>query len=143
MLSKQCIQCRKNFSKPSNESKKNWNGRHKFCSRDCVNKSQKGKQLKNVDNKGKTPWNKGKHPNYVQEENHHNWKGENVSYTNLHVWVCRHKGSPNKCEHCGTTEKRMYHWANKSRKYKRKLDDWIRLCVPCHKKSDNIQPCDH
>lgn len=62
--------------------------------------------------------------------------GGSFGYDALHTWVYRHKGRPNKCEHCGTTEKRKYHWVNLSGKYKRNLDDWIRLCVSCHKKMD-------
>ncbi len=32
--------------------------------------------------------------------------------------------------------KKMIHWANISHKYKRDLDDWIEMCVPCHKAYD-------
>lgn len=110
----------------------NWANRHKFCSRKCVNNFQKGKPLKNIDYKKRTPWNKGKtFPQIIGEKNHL-WKGESVSYSNLHRWVYRHKGRPQRCEKCGTIEKRMYHWANISKKYTRDLNDWIRLCVPCH-----------
>ena len=61
------------------------------------------------------------------------WKGDKVGYYALHDWIERQLGKPKKCEECGTTENRMYHWANKSHKYKRELTDWLRLCVPCHK----------
>jgi hypothetical protein len=30
----------------------------------------------------------------------------------------------------------MYHWANISGTYERLREDWLRLCVPCHKKYD-------
>lgn len=66
-----------------------------------------------------------------------NWKGENASMVAIHAWVRRHRGIPQKCEHCGTTDASVYHWANKSHKYYRDLSDWIRLCVPCHSKYDN------
>ena len=136
MLSKDCLQCGEMFSKPYGESKKAWKERHKFCSRKCVNLFQKGKPLKHIDYSTRIPWNKGKKYPAITGEKHHFWKGDNVGYVNLHTWVYRHKGRPNKCEMCGTTEKRKYHWANKSKRYKRELDDWIRLCVPCHKKKD-------
>lgn len=68
-----------------------------------------------------------------------NWKGEKASYHAMHAWVARHRGKPQKCEHCGTTEKKMYHWANKSHEYKRDLNDWIRLCRPCHSRYDKLQ----
>ncbi len=70
-----------------------------------------------------------------------NWKGTKVSYRNLHRWVDRYLGQPIECEHCGLKEipkgmKRYFQWANKSKKYLRKLNDWIRLCVKCHKHYD-------
>lgn len=72
-----------------------------------------------------------------QHQPPNNWKGDKASYYAVHAWVARHRGRPQKCEHCGTTEKKKYQWANKSHEYKRDLNDWIRLCVPCHKKYDN------
>lgn len=64
------------------------------------------------------------------------WKGNKVGYHALHGWVKRWKGEPNLCEKCGTTTSRMYHWANIDHQYRRVLDDYIRLCVPCHKVYD-------
>lgn len=84
--------------------------------------------------KGCVSLNKGK--DGLKNELNPNWKGDNVGYISLHNWVKRYKGSPKKCEHCLSEEKKMYHWANKSHEYKRDLDDWIRLCVSCHKKYD-------
>jgi hypothetical protein len=64
------------------------------------------------------------------------WKGDNVKYCSLHQWLVRKKGKPSKCEHCGTTDIRRYQWANIDHKYRRNVDDFIRLCIPCHKKYD-------
>jgi len=61
-----------------------------------------------------------------------NWIGNKVSYQALHAWVRRHKGTPKKCEHCRSTEKKKYEWANVSKKYRRELSDWVRLCTKCH-----------
>lgn len=69
-------------------------------------------------------------------KNHHLWKGKKVSYKALHGWVCRVLGRPSKCEECGTTTAKRYHWANISGEYKRDFRDWKRLCVPCHVKFD-------
>lgn len=71
-----------------------------------------------------------------KDEKHPQWKGDEVSYVGLHMWIRRKLGKPNKCEHCKTEEERLYHWANISKEYKRELSDWIRLCVPCHKRYD-------
>lgn len=69
------------------------------------------------------------------------WKGDKVSYRGLHVWVEKHLGKPQKCEHCGINKipkgyKRYFQWANISHEYKRELTDWIRLCVKCHRAFD-------
>ena len=68
------------------------------------------------------------------KDNNSNWKGDNVKYQGLHKWIRINYGMPLRCEICGTIEKRMYHWANISKEYKRDISDWIRVCVPCHKK---------
>ena len=65
-----------------------------------------------------------------------NWKGDNVGKGALHDWVVRHLGKPQKCAKCGTTKSKQYDWANISRKYKRDLRDWIRLCKKCHIRFD-------
>lgn len=69
---------------------------------------------------------------------HYAWKGDMVGDVALHSWVKRQLGFPMKCEFCGFIANSRYkiHWANKSHKYKRDVKDWIRLCVPCHKRYD-------
>jgi hypothetical protein len=91
--------------------------------------------------KGRQAWNKGKSNVWFLGEKSKWWKGDDVGYFSLHCWVRRHLGTPNKCEHCGdeSLKRRQYHWANVSREYKRDLDDWIRLCVKCHKEYDRVQ----
>jgi hypothetical protein len=75
---------------------------------------------------------------FKEGKKHINWKGSKVSYSALHTWIIRHKGYPQKCEICGTTEPRKYEWANKDHKYQRNLDDFIRLCASCHRKYDRL-----
>lgn len=72
-----------------------------------------------------------------REKQSPNWKGNLVGHPALHDWVKRNLGKPSKCEHCKTTEAKKFEWANKSRKYKRDLNDWIRLCSKCHQLYDN------
>jgi len=67
--------------------------------------------------------------------NHYLFKGDKVGYVSLHGWVRRHKVDPKYCEHCKAEDKKLQ-WANKSHEYKRELDDWLRLCIPCHRKHD-------
>lgn len=64
------------------------------------------------------------------------WKGDKVSKVGLHQWVRRKRGTPSLCEVCGTTEKRKYEWANVDHKYRRVLEDFIRMCTSCHRKYD-------
>ena len=74
--------------------------------------------------------------NFGLNEKHPLWKGDSVSYFGLHAWIVRKLGKPNKCEFCGTTKKKRYHWASLSHKAKRDLSDYVRLCPSCHKKYD-------
>lgn len=127
-----CKKCRKEVkSYPSK--------RQLFCSYTCSKIGQRhvGKQ------KGSPAWNKGlkgfragEERPYAQmpkgEENI-KWIGNDVGYRALHAWVERQLGKPSKCSCC---RKVAYghgiHWANKSQKYLRDVNDWIRLCARCH-----------
>lgn len=71
-----------------------------------------------------------------KDENALHWKGDKVKYRGLHSYISKKFGTPQFCELCETTEKRKYHWAMKEKKYSRERKDWMRLCVPCHKKYD-------
>lgn len=92
--------------------------------------------------KGHIPWNKGLKGIHLSSKSefklgrkdakHPEWKGENASYYAKHAWVARWKGKPNLCEHCGTTTAKRFHWANIDNKYRRVLEDYIRLCAKCH-----------
>ena len=72
---------------------------------------------------------------------HWNWKENKVGYQALHEWLYKRKGKAIKCEICGNNKipkgkKRWFHWSNKSKKYKRDLNDWLQLCIKCHRKVD-------
>ncbi|QGH72440.1 MAG: hypothetical protein [Siphoviridae sp. ctpQM7] len=74
-----------------------------------------------------------------QGEKHPGWKGENVSYKCLHLWINARLGKEKVCQHCKTTNAKRYDWANINGKYKRDISDWIRLCRSCHIKMDQHQ----
>ncbi len=98
--------------------------------------------------KGQIPWNLGergrKYPAETRKkmslsrlgEKSPRWKGDNVGYGALHSWITRQKGTPLICEHCHRKNKRKYEWANISHKYKRDVNDFIRLCTRCHRRYD-------
>ena len=101
--------------------------------------------------KGKVAWNRGlkgiyttskkgkKFPQF-SSENHWNWKGDKVGNKAIHDWVVSHKGKAieYQCKHCN---KQAKHWANKDHLYKRNLDDFMALCVSCHRKYDYKYNC--
>lgn len=68
------------------------------------------------------------------------WKDEDeVSYRTLHQWVVYWKGSPETCEGCGKSglKAQQIQWANKDHKYRKVLEDYIRLCAQCHYNYDS------
>ena len=71
-------------------------------------------------------------------EKHYKWIGDKVSYRDIHLWVSRWKGKPDICEMCGRSglKGRFIVWANIDHKYRRILDDFIRLCSRCHSQYD-------
>ena len=56
--------------------------------------------------------------------------------TKFHQNVYKVRGKANRCDHCNTRDKRMYHWANLTGDYEN-VWDYDSLCVPCHYKYDN------
>ena len=83
--------------------------------------------------------NKGRINTWMMGLQNINWKGDDVGYRAKHNWVEGKLGKPHYCEHCKRSDlpHRNYHWANVSQKYLRKVNDWMRLCVSCHKKYDS------
>ena len=62
---------------------------------------------------------------------------DDAGYVAIHELIYKKLGKPKKCFNCGLSDQnRVYNWANIDHKYKRELKDWIRLCVPCHRKHD-------
>ena len=126
--------------------------RKKFCSHKCYWESKIGEKHSwgekisaRLKGKKKSPEhirkvieaNTGKKHTCMQGDKHFAWKGNKAHYDSIHDWVARYKGREKKCSNCKLNDpKRVYHWANISGEYTRDLDDWIRLCVPCHSKLD-------
>lgn len=71
---------------------------------------------------------------------HYEWKGEDVSYRNLHRWVERWLGKAKKCVKDLTHISTRYHWANISGEYKRDLSDWRELCPSCNLRERRVAP---
>ena len=74
----------------------------------------------------------------AKDENHPLWKGQKASYSAVHHWLHRKLGSAPLCQFCGKTEGK-FEWANKSREYKRDLEDWLSLCYSCHDTYDGAR----
>jgi hypothetical protein len=110
-------------------------GRGKFCSRTCAAEYNARKHIigfklgNSIGLDNLVPAKKGVHSA--------NYKGENVKYSGLHIWIRRQLGEPKKCEVCGSETAKKYEWANIDHKYRRNLIDWKRMCTSCHKKYDN------
>lgn len=142
-IQKNCKTCGKKFSVFPCRAQSAY-----FCSGSCArtgNKFNLGRiQAKETKEKIKITLlgrNAGdKNPNFGNRSPQ--WKGEKVKYAGLHNWVRRLLGTlPTHCEFCGTEGRKNgrnwnIHWANKSKKYQRSLEDWLRLCISCHRNYD-------
>ena len=102
------------------------------------------RNLKKFNDMKIAPWNKGVKGLHLspetefksgrKDEKMYNWKGDTASYHGIHAWVSRWKGKPKICEKCGRggLTGNKIHWANIDHKYRRVLDQYIRLCAKCH-----------
>jgi hypothetical protein len=96
--------------------------------------------------KGREVWNKDKTLPYMPHFGHRGkltneknplWKGDKVSFGGLHMWVRRKLGKPAECVYCGKVkDEGMIEWASVSHQAKRDLNDFIPLCVLCHRQYD-------
>lgn len=85
--------------------------------------------------KGHIPWNKGQ--KVEDETKSARWKGDKAGYFAIHVWVNKHLGKAKECTFClRTSEETRMEWANISKTYKRDLNDYMALCVKCHRNYD-------
>lgn len=78
-----------------------------------------------------------------QAKNNFLWRDNKNKYTKVHRWVSKILGRDSFCESCGTEEDRRYEWANISGEYKEEVEDWLRMCVPCHRKFDMTDEWKH
>lgn len=84
------------------------------------------------------------------------WVGDRASYGTIHNRLRKMRGTPSRCDHCGTTGtaaiyqwaldwdrvSEVKHWPKRRRgrvemlPYSTKVEDYIRLCLPCHRAFD-------
>lgn len=76
------------------------------------------------------------------------WKGENASFVSKHIVIHNRYGKADKCENLDCKYPRkdargrmmmkpaLYNWANLSGYYHRDMNDWVKLCVSCHRQFD-------
>jgi len=107
-----CKYCWCEYERRPSELKIHWSS---YCSDDCKHKSF-------------TP--------FFWEDNYQ-WKWDNITYRTIHRWVENNKWKAIVCSKCWKTkEEWMIHWSNIDHKYRRNLDDYVSLCVKCHKAYD-------
>ena|SRR3990167_11374 len=84
-----------------------------------------------------------------RDEKGGNWKGNEVGYMGIHLWLHRKFGKANKCENSKCLYPRvnkakqmifypkLFQWAKlRGKKYQRKKENFTMLCVSCHVKYD-------
>ncbi len=69
---------------------------------------------------------------------HSSWKGENVCYQAIHIWLRQKYGKASKCENsdCKFENPSRYEWASIVECPKRRKEDFKQLCPSCHRRLD-------
>lgn len=101
----------------------------KFCSKPCANKFRIQNQGGYKNPKGSVAKIGEKNPQFGKIK-------DNPSYSAIHHYIHKRLDpiKPLHCEHCRL--KKDLDLANKSRQYKRDLNDWLWLCRKCHQEYD-------
>ena len=69
-------------------------------------------------------------------EKNSTWRGPDATYAAFHKRVEVARGRPQSCAACDTQDpETAYEWANLSGRYD-EINDYVRLCIPCHRKVD-------
>lgn len=58
------------------------------------------------------------------------------NYNKVHQYIRRNWQPADFCTQCGNTEPRRYEWANVTGVYSKNLEDYLPMCVPCHRSFD-------
>lgn len=132
-----CLHCGKRVYRLPKDIKRGWS---KFCSHSCRAKSYYPRNIKafsggDIARKaGAKALSKFNQLVRSDETKSPSWKGAKVQYGGLHEWIVRRRGKPICCEMCGTKDpNEHYEWANINHEYRRDLNDYRRMCVPCHR----------
>ena len=139
MLKKKCKTCGKVFFKKSKWSYGEFKAR-KFCSHGCQRHTVKTRAKISKVKFGlkQLPQTRIKISLSLSGQKNPRWEGNKVGYDGIHDWIKSKLGKPKKCQHCGKDGLVgiQIQWANKDHKYKRNINDWLRLCASCHDKYD-------
>lgn len=92
--------------------------------------NNRGKQMSEEQRKKLSAARLGKPMLKTRNENHWNWRGDDVGYEGLHGWLARNY-KKRSCDFCGEKEKTL-DWANISNEYRRDRNDFLVLCRKCH-----------
>jgi hypothetical protein len=136
MKNKICLECEKEFSVVGKRKDA------KYCSRECYEKNWTGYLYGVRIKKGEhfnraTEFKKGR--NGDRNEKHPQWKGDDVGYGGIHNWLRINFGNPDVCENVDCLKKptKRFEWALiKGKKCERKRENFIKMCVSCHRRYD-------
>lgn len=154
ILTKPCLFCGKEIIKQPSRSLKDWYGRTKYCSRSCRSKyivtteHWLDRQRESHLGLKQSMETRKKHSEAQKGCKGSNWRGDNIGYTGVHVWLNITFGKPDKCENKSCVYPRMgakkmlykpcwFEWALiKGKEMKRRRENFVKLCLACHRKYD-------
>ena len=113
-----CLTCKNEFYVPLNRLKRGV----KYCSQKCYLSVLKTRNKSFVREKSPT------------------WKGEDISYTGIHMRLRRYLGPAKKCVFCGVMKNKTKNvdWAHNGGESFKELENYIQMCKSCHKRYDLI-----
>lgn len=101
--------------------------------------SARKKMLGNKFRAGLQSWNRGKKGVMPSGESHHQWLGDDASYSAIHKWLINNFGKPTHCEnkHCPKLLPIRFEYALISEEHTHSRLNYRMLCVQCHRSYDS------
>jgi hypothetical protein len=93
---------------------------------------RKGEPLRFVSGHNRNPF------PVLRGENSPHWRGDEVSYYGIHVWLQKHHPKSGVCSECGEAKRTEWAFLRHPEPHTREISDYREMCRQCHARLDGL-----